>query len=102
MSRVDASEKRMRRDGCFKLAAVRFNRMQLVFIHCCLLFEQSLAWNCRMRFLLFPVMTGTGQFRPISMGGMFTVLKVRDGISSFEDPGWYRHPDGTVATVASA
>jgi hypothetical protein len=53
--RVDASEKRMRRDGCFKLAAVRFNRMQLVFIHCCLLFEQSLAWNCRMRFLLFPV-----------------------------------------------
>jgi manganese oxidase len=55
-----------------------------------------------MRFLLFPVMTGTGQFRPISMGGMFTVLKVRDGISSFEDPGWYRHPDGTVATVASA
>src|SRR5437762_4836416 len=50
---VDASEKRMRRDGCFKLAAVRFNRMQLVFTHCCLLFEQSLAWNCRMRFLFY-------------------------------------------------
>src|SRR5207244_1533779 len=49
-----------------------------------------------------PMMTGTGQFGPISMGGMFTVLKVRDGMSSFEDPGWYRHPDGTVATVASA
>jgi hypothetical protein len=51
--RVDASEKRMRRDGCFKLAAVRFNRMQLGFTHCCLLFEQSLAWNCRMRFLFY-------------------------------------------------
>jgi hypothetical protein len=32
------------------------------------------------------------------MGGMFTVLKVRDGISSFEDPGWYQNPEGTVAS----
>ena len=47
-----------------------------------------------------PMMTGTGQFGPISMGGMFTVLKVRDGITSFEDPGWYKHPEGTVATKA--
>jgi FtsP/CotA-like multicopper oxidase with cupredoxin domain len=45
-----------------------------------------------------PMMTGTGQFGPISMGGMFTVLKVRDGISSFEDPGWYQNPEGTVAS----
>jgi FtsP/CotA-like multicopper oxidase with cupredoxin domain len=44
-----------------------------------------------------PMMTGTGQFGPISMGGMFTVLKVRDGITNFEDPGWYKHPEGTVA-----
>ena len=40
----------------------------------------------------------TGQFGPISMGGMFTVLKIRDGITSFEDPGWYKNPDGTVAS----
>ena len=45
-----------------------------------------------------PMMTGTGQFGPISMGGMFTVLKIRDGITSYEDPGWYKHPDGTVAS----
>ena len=45
-----------------------------------------------------PMMTGTGQFGPISMGGMFIVLKIRDGITSFEDPGWYKHPDGTVAS----
>jgi hypothetical protein len=35
------------------------------------------------------------------MGGLFTVLKVREGITSYEDPGWYQHPEGTVATVAS-
>ena len=28
---------------------------------------------------------------------MFTVFKVRDGIESYEDPGWYDHPPGTVA-----
>ena len=44
-----------------------------------------------------PMMTGTGPFGPIEMGGMFTVLKVRDGITTFEDPGWYQHPAGTVA-----
>ena len=42
-----------------------------------------------------------GLFGPISMGGMFTVLKVRDGITSFEDPGWYQHPEGTVAGPAT-
>jgi FtsP/CotA-like multicopper oxidase with cupredoxin domain len=44
-----------------------------------------------------PMMTGTGPFGPIEMGGMFTVLKVRDGLKSYEDPGWYKHPEGTVA-----
>lgn len=34
------------------------------------------------------------------MGGMFTVLKVREGIANYEDPGWYKHPEGTVAAVA--
>jgi hypothetical protein len=31
------------------------------------------------------------------MGGMFTVVKIREGITSYEDPGWYDHPAGTVA-----
>lgn len=43
-----------------------------------------------------PMMTGDGPFGPIEMGGMFTVLKVRAGITSYEDPGWYKHPEGTV------
>jgi hypothetical protein len=44
-----------------------------------------------------PMMTGTGQFGPIGMGGMFTILKVREGITSYNDPGWFRNPPGTVA-----
>ncbi|MBL8670762.1 MAG: copper oxidase [Alphaproteobacteria bacterium] len=46
-----------------------------------------------------PMMTGQGPFGPLEMGGMFTVVKVRDGIApgDFTDPGWYSHPPGTVA-----
>ena len=46
-----------------------------------------------------PMMTGTGPFGPIEMGGMFTVLKVRAGLAAddYRDPGWYRNPQGTVA-----
>jgi hypothetical protein len=46
-----------------------------------------------------PMMTGTGPFGPLGMGGMFTVLKVREGISNYDDPGWYRHPIGTVPRI---
>jgi hypothetical protein len=31
---------------------------------------------------------------------MFTVLKVREGITSYDDPGWYKHPEGTRARKA--
>jgi manganese oxidase len=46
-----------------------------------------------------PMMTGQGPFGAIEMGGMFTVLKVREGLArnDYRDPGWYRHPPGTVA-----
>ena len=44
-----------------------------------------------------PMMTGEGPFGPIEMGGMFTVLKVREGLTSYDDPGWYKYPDGTMA-----
>ncbi|MDB6111267.1 MAG: multicopper oxidase protein [Pedosphaera sp.] len=48
-----------------------------------------------------PMVGGQGPFDYISMGGMFTTLKVREGITSYEDPGWYQHPPGTVADVAT-
>ena len=47
-------------------------------------------------------MRGTpGPFGTIDMGGMFTVIKVRDELASYDDPGWYAHPRGSVATVAT-
>jgi hypothetical protein len=46
-----------------------------------------------------PMMTGTGPFGPAEMGGMFTLVKVREGLppGDYRDPGWYAHPKGTVA-----
>jgi len=46
-----------------------------------------------------PMMTGAGPFGPIEMGGMFSVVKVREGLgrNDYNDPGWYKHPAGTVA-----
>ena len=46
-----------------------------------------------------PMMTGFGQFGPLEMGGMFSVVKVREGLAAndYKDPGWYQHPQGTVA-----
>src|SRR5574338_32820 len=46
-----------------------------------------------------PMMTGQGPFGAVEMGGMFTVLKVRRGKKRGDsgDPGWFRHPKGTVA-----
>ena len=46
-----------------------------------------------------PMMTGQGPFGPLEMGGMFTVIKVREDLAAgdYSDPGWYQHPPGTVA-----
>jgi FtsP/CotA-like multicopper oxidase with cupredoxin domain len=49
-----------------------------------------------------PMMAGKGPFGAIEMGGMFTILKVREGITTYEDPGWYQHPAGTQARKVSA
>jgi len=42
-------------------------------------------------------MGSPGPFGVIEMGGMFTIFKVRDNLTSYADPGWYQHPPGTVA-----
>jgi hypothetical protein len=50
-----------------------------------------------------PMAGGPGQFGGITMGGMFTILKVRETIGDrSKDPGWYKHPEGTVARKATA
>jgi hypothetical protein len=49
-----------------------------------------------------PMMGSAGPHDVITMGGMFTILKVRDGLASYADPGWYEAPDGTRARAATA
>jgi FtsP/CotA-like multicopper oxidase with cupredoxin domain len=46
-----------------------------------------------------PMMTGEGPFGNIEMGGMFTTVKIRKDQKpgNYKDPGWYKHPAGTVA-----
>jgi len=46
-----------------------------------------------------PMMTGWGPHGPIEMGGMFSVLKVREGLATgdYADPGWFENPPGTQA-----
>jgi manganese oxidase len=46
-----------------------------------------------------PMMTGTGPFGALGMGGMFSVVKVRrkQKPGDYTDPGWFKHPKGTVA-----
>ncbi len=43
-----------------------------------------------------------GQYDPITMGGMFTIVKVRKTLDGNGDPGWYPHPPETRARAASA
>ncbi len=46
-----------------------------------------------------PMMTGAGPFGSVEMGGMFSVLKVRPDQKpgDYSDPGWFKHPQGTVS-----
>ncbi|WP_029001689.1 multicopper oxidase family protein [Azohydromonas australica] len=46
-----------------------------------------------------PMMTGEGPFGGVEMGGMFSVIKVRrdQKPGDYSDPGWFKHPAGTVA-----
>ncbi len=48
-----------------------------------------------------PMFGGEGPYSTIDMGGMFTILKVRDRPVDGKDPGWYRPPPGTLARSAS-
>jgi FtsP/CotA-like multicopper oxidase with cupredoxin domain len=49
-----------------------------------------------------PMVGAPGPFDVIDMSGLLTVLKVREGITSYEDPGWYQNPPGTVASLVTA
>jgi FtsP/CotA-like multicopper oxidase with cupredoxin domain len=49
-----------------------------------------------------PMRGAPGPFGYIDMGGMFTMLKVRDNPEAADVTGWYKYPAGTVATEADA
>ena len=44
-----------------------------------------------------PMMMGKGPHGNIEMGGMFTILKVRNKLANYDDPGWYKNPPGEMA-----
>lgn len=50
------------------------------------------------------MMSGKGPYGNLEMGGMFTVVKVRDNLKAgdYRDPGWYNAPKGTVASRISS
>lgn len=49
-----------------------------------------------------PMSGGAAPYGTVTMGGMFTILKVREDLASYDvDPGWYQPPAGTVADVAA-
>lgn len=43
-----------------------------------------------------------GPWGSIEMGGMFTLVRVRNGLTDYQDPGWYPHPTDTVAAPVGA
>ncbi|WNG27572.1 copper oxidase [Cystobacter fuscus] len=47
-----------------------------------------------------PMVGGKGRYGGITMGGMFTVLKVREHLEGYGDPGWYDNPVATLANNA--
>jgi FtsP/CotA-like multicopper oxidase with cupredoxin domain len=49
-----------------------------------------------------PMRSGPGPYGSIGMGGMFTILKVRNNPDTEDGTGWYAPPPGSVADVASA
>jgi manganese oxidase len=48
-----------------------------------------------------PMLGAPGKHDYIDMGGMFTIVKVRENLTSYDDPGWYENPPGTLASLAS-
>jgi FtsP/CotA-like multicopper oxidase with cupredoxin domain len=50
-----------------------------------------------------PMMVGTGPYGNLEMGGMFTLVKVREQLArdDFAAAGWYDAPAGTVASLVS-
>jgi manganese oxidase len=50
-----------------------------------------------------PMIGAPGPHGYITMGGMFSILKVRENLESYDkDPGWFENPEGTLAAPATS
>lgn len=49
-----------------------------------------------------PMVGEKGKYDYITMGGMFTVVKVRERLTGDGDPGWYDNPPGTQSVAATS
>jgi manganese oxidase len=49
-----------------------------------------------------PMRGSKGPFGTVAMGGMFTILKVRDDVSREDGTGFYQAPPGTTAEAATS
>jgi len=47
------------------------------------------------------MMGGPGPHGTIDMGGMFTLIKIRDRLTGDGDPGWYQSPPAETASEAT-
>ena len=47
-----------------------------------------------------PMVGARGPLGYITMGGMFTILKVREALTGSDDPGWYQSPEDDQARLA--
>src|SRR3984893_8737756 len=48
-----------------------------------------------------PMVGMQGKHDYIDMGGLFTIVKIRENLKSYDDQGWYDNPPGTLASLAS-
>ncbi len=48
-----------------------------------------------------PMVGADGPYEYIGAGGMFTVFKVRENLTSYDNPGWYSPPKGTLVRPAT-
>ena len=60
----------------------------------------NMSMGTKLPYNLSPI-GNPGPFGVLELGGMFTVLKVRNDLASYADPGWYQHPSGSVAEAVS-
>ncbi len=76
-------------------------KIKLLIPHYMTMGKAGMAGMARMNMQIpvntIPMLGVKGQFGQTVFGGMATLVKVREHAPTYEDPGWFDHPPGTVA-----